>query len=100
MNNAPTEKKKRRKRIGTRKLYSRKLIQVSTNIARRSSSVYRLLTRGEREEALEIRSAAEAARRPTDNKMITREYTGNYRNDNDEENDDNNGDSVDEGEGG
>lgn len=32
--------------------------------------------------------------------MITREYTGNYRNDNDEENDDNNGDSVDEGEGG
>ena len=41
--------------------------------------------------ALEIRSAAET-RRPSDNKMITREYTGNYRNDNDEENDDNNGD--------
>lgn len=60
----------------------------------------RLLTYPRREEVLEIRSAAEAARRPTDNKMITREYTGNYRNDNDEENDDNNGDSVDEGEGG
>lgn len=27
--------------------------------------------------------------------MITREYTGNYRTDNDEENDDNNGDSGD-----
>lgn len=36
------------------------------------------------------------ARQPGDNKMITREYTGNYRNDNDEENDDNNGDSGDE----
>lgn len=99
MKNAPTEEKKKEEK-GLERLYSRKLIQVSTNIARRSSSVYRLLTRGEREEALEIRSAAEAARRPTDNKMITREYTGNYRNDNDEENDDNNGDSVDEGEGG
>lgn len=48
----------------------------------------RPLTQG----ALEIRSAAEA-RRPSDNKMITREYTDNYRNDNDEENDDNNDDS-------
>lgn len=99
MNNAPTEKKKRRKRIGT-PLLAKAYPSLDEY---RETQQFCLPTADptrEREEVLEIRSAAEAARRPTDNKMITREYTGNYRNDNDEENDDNNGDSVDEGEGG
>lgn len=96
MNNAPTDKKNW-KRIN----FTRKSLSPSFDEYRESHQQFCLPTPDpRREEALEIRSAAEAARRPTDNKMITREYTGNYRNDNDEENDDNNGDSVDEGEGG
>lgn len=98
MKNAPTEEKKKKKKDWNAKALLAKAYPSFDEY--RETQQFCLPTADPRRERGGPRNSIGRGSSTTDNKMITREYTGNYRNDNDEENDDNNGDSVDEGEGG
>lgn len=98
MKNAPTEEKKKKKKDWNAKALLAKAYPSFDEY--RETQHFCLPTADPRRERGGPRNSIGRGSSTTDNKMITREYTGNYRNDNDEENDDNNGDSVDEGEGG
>lgn len=99
MKNAPTEEKKKEEKGLERESFTRESLSKFRRISRDAAVLFTDCWPDERERGGPRNSIGRGSS-TTDNKMITREYTGNYRNDNDEENDDNNGDSVDEGEGG